>query len=71
MKQVVLFKSQVPIKGFTFQAKEDYSFQIVTLQNTKWLYYQRQKIMTLSLFAILFVDQGHAQWIDDEEHRVA
>jgi len=71
MKQVVLFKRQVTIKGFTFQAQEDYSFQIVTLQDTKWLYYQRQKIMTLSLFAVLFVDQGHAQWIDDEKYRVA
>jgi hypothetical protein len=71
MKQVVLFQSQVTIKSFTFRAKEDYSFQIVTLQNTKWLYYQHQKLMTLSLFAVLLVDQGHAQWIDDEKHWVA
>lgn len=71
MKQVVLFQSQVTIKGFTFRAREDYSFQIVTLQSTKWLYYQRQQLMTLSLFAVLFVDQGHAQWIDEERHQVA
>lgn len=71
MKQVVLFQTQVTIKGFTFGAKEDYSFRIVTLQNTKWLYYQNQPLMTLSLFVVLFVDQGHAQWVDEEKHRVA
>ncbi len=71
MKQVVLFKRQVKWGDLTFQAQQYYPFRIIVKRKVKWILYRGQPLATLSYFATLITDQGHAQWVDQSESQVA
>lgn len=71
MKQVVLFTRQVTLDQFIFQAVPSYTFIMLRRRSTRWLCYQGKYLITLSYFATMFTDQGYAQFIDDENAKVA
>jgi hypothetical protein len=67
MKQVVLFNYQITIKGFNFQAKKMYIFEMGGTLPAKWVYYKGTYLGLLNVFQNQYIETNFITWIDDKE----